>query len=266
VSAPTVIASRIGCVAYLNARPLIEGLGPGIRLGHPSELALGLDRGDFDVALLPVRAVLERPGAAVVDGVGIASAGPVYSVVIAHAGPVEALRTVSLDPASLTSAQLARVLCAGIPGCRPLFVPGPPPGDLGVPSEGEGRLKIGDQAIAYRAKHGDALAYLDLGDCWTRRTGLPFVYAVWCFSGGLGAAREHELAELLRTAAARGARAIPRIAAGAENPGFAERYLTEHIRHRVGPAERAGLARFAAELRGLELLAPGDAPESWRWA
>ena len=49
---------RIGCVSFLNSKPLIYGLEnePGVRLtlDVPSRLLAGLAEAKFDVALLPV--------------------------------------------------------------------------------------------------------------------------------------------------------------------------------------------------------------------
>jgi hypothetical protein len=48
----------VGCVSFLNAKPLIYGLDfdPGVQLGLdvPSRLLDGLREGRYDVALLPV--------------------------------------------------------------------------------------------------------------------------------------------------------------------------------------------------------------------
>ena len=49
---------RIGCVGYLNAKPLIDGLeglaDPVVRLDVPSALLEDLQRREVDIALCPV--------------------------------------------------------------------------------------------------------------------------------------------------------------------------------------------------------------------
>src|SRR5205085_11970846 len=41
------------------------------------------------------------------------------------------------------------------------------------------RLLIGDQAIRFRAEHGERYHYWDLAETWTKITSLPFVFALW---------------------------------------------------------------------------------------
>jgi len=254
---------RIGCVAYLNARTLIEGLGDEIVLDHPSALAPALWSGQLDAALLPVRAILDHPGSLVVDGAGIASEGAVHSVVLAHRGPIQALGQVGLDPASVTSSQLLRVVLERFKGLQPVYVPGPAPENLDPPATGEGLLKIGDQAIAFRARHGAEIDYLDLGEEWTQATGLPFIFALWCLRPGI--AEPQGIANALRDAMERGIAALDVLVAGLPDPVFARDYLTRHIRHRIGARERAGLARFSRELAAMGALPDDATPERWKW-
>ena len=64
---------RIGCVPYLNAKPLIEGL-EGLCLKPPADLVGLLVSGRLDVALLPSVEVLLR-NLDSVPGIAIASPG-----------------------------------------------------------------------------------------------------------------------------------------------------------------------------------------------
>ena len=54
------------------------------------------------------------------DDVAIACDGPVFSVFLAHRGPLAEVRRIALDPASLTSVHLLRVLLAEFHGLRPI--------------------------------------------------------------------------------------------------------------------------------------------------
>jgi chorismate dehydratase len=67
---PALEGLRIGCVQYLNSRPLIHclrppaGPGPGlldVYLAHPAKLAARLREGVLDAALVPVFEVLRSP-------------------------------------------------------------------------------------------------------------------------------------------------------------------------------------------------------------
>jgi chorismate dehydratase len=248
---PALQGLRIGCVQYLNSRPLIHGL-PEVELAHPSELAARLRAGALDAALVPVFELLRSPeNYLVVDGVGIVSAGPVYSVYVAHRGPMGELEGVTADPASLTSIHLFQVLAEGVLGRRlPLL----PENAANVENPSCGRLLIGNQAIVYRVASEQAVAgeeFWDLGEQWTLWTGLPFVYAVWVLRRGISGAGA--VGEAFRTLAEAGLRAVPEIAAADVEfgPELAGRYLTEHIRFNLGARERAGLERFSRELEGL---------------
>lgn len=227
---------RIGCVQYLNSKPLIHGYDGEVIFDHPSALARELSAGRLDAALVPVFEILRRPVYDLVDDVAIAADGPVHSVVLAHRGPVKDIASVALDPASLTSVHLVKILLAEFHGVQP-----------GFRADGEAILIIGNQAIEFREREEQKNAgwtWMDLGDEWRKQTGLPFVFAAWALRPGLENA----------PAIADGFRALKRFGisrraeiVGGETIGDAEfrrRYLTEHIRFDLGIREKASLQRF----------------------
>ncbi len=229
---------RIGSVPYLNSVPLTDGIEDRCLFLPPSALAERLDDGSLDAALVSVTEALFRPGFRIVDGVAIASDGPVSSVFLAHRDPLESLRTVHLDPASCTSVNLLRVLLAerGLaPEFRTL-------GSYDRASMPDNVLLIGNPAIAFaRGPHSHRI--LDLGEEWRRRIGLPFVYAVWAVREAVATV---ELAEELRAAKARGVARIPRFVEERTefDRDFRRAYLGGHIRYGLGPGEKAGIERF----------------------
>jgi predicted solute-binding protein len=103
---------RIGCVKYLNARPLIRGWPRNVEFDHPSTLCKRLASGELDVALVSSFESLRNPIYRIADGVSISSDGPVYSVVIAHRDQISAIKEIELDPASQTAVNLLRCLLA----------------------------------------------------------------------------------------------------------------------------------------------------------
>jgi predicted solute-binding protein/REP element-mobilizing transposase RayT len=103
---------RIGCVKYLNARPLIRGWPGEVDFDHPSVLCRRLANGELDVALVSSFEFLRNPLYQIVDDVSISSDGPVYSVVLAHCGELSDIQEIELDPASQTSVNLLRCLLA----------------------------------------------------------------------------------------------------------------------------------------------------------
>ena len=117
---------RIGCVKYLNARPLIRGWPGNVEFDHPSALCQRLAKGQLDVALVSSFEFLRNPIYRIVDDVSISSDGPVYSVVVAHRGEFSDIEEIELDPASETAVNLLRCLLAEL-GLTPRLTGG----DLG---------------------------------------------------------------------------------------------------------------------------------------
>jgi chorismate dehydratase len=235
---PALAALRIGCVRYLNSRPLIHDYPGPVRFAHPAELAREMAAGELDAALVPIFEAFGTRTYRLVDGVAIASDGPVYSVFLAFRGELSGVRSVVLDPASLTSVHLLQVLLAEYHGLRPKCVAQP------THSPGEAQLLIGNQAMAFRQQHGPEWQYLDLGEEWLRQTKLPFVFAAWLLRSGLPET-EH-IANEFRILKQAGLRRLEEIlqAEDANGNAFARIYLTEHIRFDLGSRERQGIELF----------------------
>src|SRR5581483_8663014 len=112
----------------------------------PAKLAEMLQRDELDAALVSVSEVLLRDRYDIVDGVSIASLGEVYSVLLAHKKPLEEVREVFCDTASLTSVNLLKVLLAER-GLKPEFKPLASYADA---PEKDFVLLIGDRAIEFQ--------------------------------------------------------------------------------------------------------------------
>jgi len=256
----SVCAARVGCVRYLNSRPLIFGHQAEVFLDHPSRLADALHAGELDAALVPVYEIFLHPGYWLVDGCGIVARGPVYSVFIAHHGPLESIRELALDPASLSSAHLAQILLAETVS-HPVRVRPLRTGER--PAPGVGLLLIGDQASAARAEWGAVFCYHDLAEAWLQHTGLPFVFAVWAVRNGYHAAGW--LADTLRGWMRKGVGCLDAVIASEpeERREFARVYLTRHIFFDVGPQEKAGLMRYGDKLYAHGLIPSAPVVLEW---
>ena len=169
---PIPASLRLGCVKYLNAQPLIHGWSGDVHFDHPSALCRQLAAGQLDVALVSSFEYLRHPIYSIVDRLAIASDGPVFSVILAHLGPIEALREVVVDPASETSVNLLHCLLHER-SVTARFV------RQGEISAERGLLLIGDQAIRFRQQAGGEHRFLDLGAEWKAQMKMPFVYALW---------------------------------------------------------------------------------------
>jgi chorismate dehydratase len=165
---------RIGCVKYLNARPLIRGWPGRVDLDHPSALCKRLASSELDIALVSSFEFLRNPIYRIVNDISISSAGPVYSVVVAHSGDISGIEEIELDPAAETSGNQLRCLLAEL-NLAPRFMPASTSPVTGR----RARLLIGDHAIRFRQKHAKEFRFWDLGEQWKKLVDLPFVYALW---------------------------------------------------------------------------------------
>lgn len=242
---------RIGCVKYLNARPLIHGWPGEVMLDHPSALCAQLARGELDVALVSSFEFLRNPIYKIVDGISISSNGAVYSVVVAHRHG-SAISEIEIDPASETSVALLRYLMKE----RGTAVRAATSGsDLLSPLErGRSRLLIGDHAIRFRQKFGGEYGYLDLGDEWKRATTLPFVFALWLVRPEV--VDPGSLADRLRALRDKNLGNIATVIADQNefDPAFCGHYYREHLRFSFGKREKKGLLAFAELCQSRDLL------------
>jgi cyclic dehypoxanthinyl futalosine synthase len=247
---------RAAAVSFLNARPLTAALEGSSRielvLAEPSACAAMLERGEVDVALLPVGGLAGKDYE-IVPGVAIGSDGPVSTVLLAGAQSPVVWDEVFLDTASRTSQLLAKIVLAER-GIHPKFTPMPAADGLAAAKGTKGALVIGDRGFDVKANH-----LLDLGREWTHLTGLPMVYALWAARPGV--LTPEDVAEITRAAReGLGVRTELAQAFAKEKGGDVEkyrRYLTHRIRYGLGPHELTGLEAFLARAAKL-----GFAPET----
>jgi chorismate dehydratase len=253
---------RIGAVVYANARPLVRCLGEfvpeaDIVCDVPSRLADGIAAGSLDVALIPSIEHFRIPGTTIVSDACIASEGAVRSVRLFSRTPLEAIASLALDEGSRTSAAMVRIMLAERFGVRPRLQPLP----VGASAERlsvDAVLLIGDRGI--QPPSGRFPRTWDLGEEWTRWTGLPFVFAMWV-------ARAHvDLDDLDRRLADARDCGTTQLAAIARDDapalGISESeclaWLRDDLVFRLGPRQRLGLERFR-ELAVAHGLVPGAA-------
>ncbi len=240
---PSLHGFRVGSVPYLNAVPLTRGLEDQIAFVPPSRLAIQLRAGELDAALVSVTEVLFNDLYDILDGVAVASRGEVKSVLLAHRVPLEEVREIYCDTATLTSFNLLRVLLAER-GLRPVIRPLP---DYDHCGSHDAVLLIGDQAIRFLLSRPVHQIW-DLGLAWRVLTGLPFVYAVWALRRGI---ENSSLRRVLRETSHHGLACIDLIAAeqGEFTREFRKDYLGRCIHYDLGREEKRGLARFVELLR-----------------
>ena len=240
--------TRIGAVSYLNARPLtlaIPRLAPEAQIvvDLPSRLADGLAAGRLDVALIPSIESCRDPGYTVVSDACVACDGPVRSIKLYGRVPVGQIRTLALDEGSRSSAALSRILLKERFALEPRLEQLPIGASL-KDSAADAAVLIGDRAML--PPEGRFEFVWDLGEEWSRWTGLPFVFAMWVARPNVDLDR---LAEILAAARDEGVGQLDQIARR-EAPlvGISEEqcrsYLRENLRFRLGERERRGLETF----------------------
>ena len=173
---------KVVCVNYLNTKPLIRGLGQApfnsefeIIPENPRVCSEKFIDGTADIALVPV-AVLgkEIQDYHIISDYCIASDGAVDTVGIFSNSELKDIKKLFLDDHSKTSQQLTRIIFENYLNINPVYEIA----DVTsiIVKEEQGALMIGDKAFTAK----DKFAYFyDLGELWTKFTGLPFVYAVW---------------------------------------------------------------------------------------
>jgi len=233
---------RIGCVKYLNARPLIQGWEGEVLFDHPSKLCAQLASGTLDVALVSSFEFLRNPVYTLVDGVSISSHGPVHSVFLAHVGELSEIEEIEVDPASQTSVNLLRCLL-GDAGFAPKFVERTRLIQRAITPR-LAKFFIGDQAIRFRDENSGTFRFWDLGEQWENAIHLPFVYALWLIRPEVPEPKP--IADNLRACRDRNLRELDAvIAAQTEfSPEFCEYYYRECLTYHFGRKEREGLAAF----------------------
>ncbi len=250
---------RVGLINYLNCLPLRLGLEAtggleGVELvgGTPAEVNAALLSGEVELGLVSSASwARNRDRLGRVPGYGIASDGPVMSVLLAAREGCTSLseaRRVALTSESATSQVLARIVLERIYGARPQYkvVSTQPEEAL---AEYDAALFIGDTALDVRRLSG--VTVYDLGETWSSYAGLPMVYAVWASRGD--PARRGFWADRLARAVVWAddnidavVREARRLGAPATNEDL-ETYFASCIGYRVGAREEEGLERYLAE-------------------
>lgn len=241
---------RVAVISYLNTVPLVWGLENGPRR-HPFQLdyclpSEGADRvqsGQADIGLLPV-IEMARQSLSYCPGTGIACDGPVRSILLVSKVPPAQIRSLAVDRGSRTSVMLTRIILSQKFDAHPVVTVTEPALDEML-AHHDAALIIGDPALHLEPASLPFLT-LDLGQEWKELTGLPMVFAVWCGRQPFvtPAVSQHFLDSL-----AYGERHMATIVAGQAAqrglpPDLIHRYLTGHIRFRLGAEEYKGMSTY----------------------
>jgi chorismate dehydratase len=249
-------AAEVGCVSFLNSKPLIDGaqeiLGP-VRFEVPSRLLELLLRREVKIALCPVIDFQLSPAALKVVPVGgICCRGQTLTVRVFGQKPLQEVKRVYADTDSHTSVNLMCVVFKRLFGTRVEVLPLNEAGE-GTP---ECVLLIGDKVVTREPSRAVYPYQLDLGEAWHEMTGEPFVFATWL------ALEETDLGDLpakLKTLREGNAGRIDAIVAQYAvslgwDAGRAREYLGRLLHYEVGEAELRAMEYFWKEAHALGLI------------
>ena len=236
---------RIANVGYLNSIPyrVAKEIPWAIYSEEsPATCARMLHEDEADLGLIPIAELIQRGGYTALD-YGIASNGPVKSVVLVAECPLDQIERVAVDGSSHASASLLRLMFHER-GVRNLpFHRFSPDETAGAVSGRTAGLIIGDRAFSVRGKFP---VEIDLASWWRELTGLPFLFAVWAGKKERIGSRVAELAESFNFGVSQ--RAVF-ASEWAEQRGWdrdvAIDYVNENILYRIDDEIRAGAEEFA---------------------
>lgn len=250
---------RLGCLPYLNVRPLVYTLEHGglpegwdFVYAPPSKLARMLDDGEIAAAPVSSFACLSNPALEICPRICIAADGPVRSVLVLSKVPVERIERLIVDTSSLSGAGMMHIILDESYGLRPdLARSDPRTLRQGIPADADAILLIGDPAMLC-AK--DGLYVLDIGSEWKKLTGLPAVFAVWA-----GRGMTPELVSVLQDAKRRGMGMRDQIAREESarlglSYATCYEYLSEVISYDMGQREIESLEVFRRKAQAHGLL------------
>jgi chorismate dehydratase len=250
---------RLGCLPYLNVKPLVYtlehgGLPKGWELVYapPAQLAEMLLREEIAAAPVSSYAVLAH-GFDHVPGICIAADGPVKSVLMLSRKEPRNLNTLALDSGSLSGANMLRIILDEAYDCRPKLVRMAPTPVNKMLESCDGALLIGNPAMQC-SKEG--LIVFDVAGEWKKLTGLPAVFALWA-----GRGITPELVEVLHKAKITGLTRLAEIAREESQLlgltyDLCEEYLSRIMIYDLGERESMGLETFRAKLAAHDLLKP----------
>ena len=255
----------LGDVPFINSKPLFYALEMGliqhrfqIEKHPPYILSKLLSEKKIDLGLIPVVELLKTGGYKVIPDISISSFGKVDSVLLISKKEIGDIKKVALDMRSQSSSNLLRVIFNSFYGMQPEYIVKDHNQSFfeGV----DAGMIIGDAGLQYLFSNDDEYIIYDLGEIWTEKTGLPFVYAV------IAVNREVDLeedSELLLESKKIGKQKIDEISKNEHDKigiGFelCKNYISNRIRYDLGSPEEEGIRKFAGFLKDIGITAKFD--------
>jgi chorismate dehydratase len=237
---------RVGRISYLNVEPFFHAFPwPIAEALPPRALGDAVAEGRVDAGPLPLADCLRLNGTVSVLPFGIATRERAQSVFLFSSRPLTELggARIAVTGETSTSVRLLRLLLTFRYAVEPATLVGPD-------DPADAVLLIGDAALRARFGRWPHPACFDLGEEWTRWTGLPCVFAAWAVRRDAGPDAPATLGEALERALDAGLRDLPAIARARGDVrawGLTERDVVDYLRgfsYRLGSDEEKGMAEF----------------------
>lgn len=250
---------KLGSVSFLNAKPITYALENNL-IEHdfeiiqtpPSELSQKLYSKEIDLGLIPVAELLKRKNYKVVPGISISSFGKVDSVIVVAKKELKDLKSIAVDKRSQSSTALLRIVLEIFNGVHPEYISADIDRD-NLMSDIDGAMLIGDSGLKTFYEPQNGYRVYDLGEIWTEKTGLPFVYAVFAVNKDviLG-----DNLKALKESKKYGLGITDKIAEAESNKlgidyDICLKYLTERIKYDLGEEEIKGIVKYSELLSDL---------------
>jgi chorismate dehydratase len=247
---------RVAAIHYLNTLPLIHGLRNNedheLILDTPSSCFKRLIDKEVDVALIPVFGTQMHPDVRAISGIGIAAEKQTESVLLYSHKPLDQIKSVSVDPASLTSVNLLKIILEKKYRNEPQFITANDNNLSAILNNYDAALVIGDGAILSKVP---GCSRWDLATEWYAFTNLPFVFAVWASIRSLNTSEQN----VFRQSLVEGLEAIDKIINEAKkiisvDSQFLKRYYNLDLHYQLTPDDYQGLAKYLALAADLKLV------------
>lgn len=252
----------LGTVPFLNSKPLVYPLESGLIESDievmyfiPSELSQKLKSREVDIALMPVAELFKNPELKIFPDISISSFGPVDSVVLLSKKNLDEIRSVALDKRSRSSTALIKIILEEFHNLSPEYYYRQI--DEGFLADVDSGMLIGNAGLHAKFYPQQGFTVYDLGQLWTEKTGLPFVYAVFAYHEDNVESISRVSKSILKSKL-EGQKYIEQIVKAEApklglEPEVCFNYLTTSIRYDLGEEEISGMKKFGEYLREYDI-------------
>ena len=237
---------KVGRTPYLSSEPMyfdMDKRGIEVEELPPSEMAAAIADGRLQGGLVPLVDTFGLDdGLRTVSGFCVATISQTVSVKLHAKTPIEELggSNIAVPEEAPTAVKLLQVLLEVKHGVKPAAYVGPD-------EPHDGQLMVGNLGLRHRRGLRDFPHTYDLGEEWSRWTGLPFVFARWVLRNDLDRQDALVIEDSLYTSLQDWADGLYRVSGPSDSvpvhPQEIYQY-TQGLRYFIGVPEEKSIALF----------------------